>query len=374
MPIANKLFIAGAGAGKTTFLVAEALRTDEEVLITTFTEANKKEIRKKFIEKNGFIPNNVTIKSWFSMLIQHGIKPYQSYLFDKKINGMILVDKQSGLKYNGGKFPVYYKEEETEKHYFSKNYKIYSDKLSKFVIKCNEKNNNLIFDRLSRIYKYIFIDEVQDLAGYDLEIIQQLFRINSNIILVGDPRQTTYKTHHERLNGKYKDGKIKDYLEEKCKKIEYIIDEDTLNCTYRNNKLICDLSLKLYPKYKILESKQNEDKEHLGIYFIKKKDSTKYLEKYKPMQLRDSRKTKINENFKAMNIGESKGLGFDRVLIYPTKPFIGWILDNEFDLKPASRSKLYVAITRARYSVGIVYDYNDSIEIDNFIKWNSNES
>ncbi len=369
MSTTNKLIIAGAGTGKTTFLVTEAFKTNEEVLITTFTEANEKEIRKKFIEKYGFIPNNVTIKTWFSMLIQHAVKPYQSYLFDKKITGMLLVDKQSGLKYNGGKFPVYYKEEETEKHYFSKSYKIYSDKLSKFVIKCNEKSENAIFDRIDNIYKYIFIDEVQDLAGYDLEIIQQFFKINSNIILVGDPRQTTYKTHHERLNGKYKDGKIKNYLEDKCKKIDYIIDEDTLNCTYRNNKLICDFSLKLYPEYKILESKQNDEKEHLGIFFIKKKDSDKYLEQYTPIQLRDSRQVTVNKNYHAMNIGESKGLGFNRVLIYPTKPFINWILDNNFNLKPASRSKLYVAITRARYSVGIVYDYNDLVEIDNIMKW-----
>ncbi len=369
MSITNKLIIAGAGAGKTTFLINEALKTNEEVIITTFTEANEKEIRKKFIEKNGFIPSNITIQTWFSMLIQHGVKPYQSYIFNGKINGMLLVDKQSGLKYNNGGFPVYYKEEEVEKHYFSKNNKIYSDKLSKFVIKCNEKSKNAIFKRIENIYKFIFIDEVQDLAGYDLEIIKQFFQINSNIILVGDPRQTTYKTHNERLNNKYKDGHIKDYLEDKCKRIDYIIDEDTLNCTYRNNKLICGFSLKLYPNYKILESKQNDDKEHLGIFFIKKKDVNKYLEQYKPIQLRDTRKTKVNEKYKAMNIGESKGLGFDRVIIYPTKPFINWILDNNFDLKPASKSKLYVAITRARYSVGFIYDYDDSKNIEGIEKW-----
>ena len=360
MSTTNKLIIAGAGTGKTTFLVNEALKTSEEVLITTFTEANEKEIRKKFIELHGFIPNHVTIKTWFSMLIQHGVKPYQSYLFDKKINGMILVNRQSAQ---------YIAEVNTEKHYFSNEYKIYSDKLSKFVVKCNEKSKNFVFNRISNIYTYIYIDEVQDLAGYDLEVIKLFFQINSNIILVGDPRQTTYKTHHERLNGKYKDGKIKNYLEDKCKKIDYVIDEDTLNCTYRNNKLICDFSLKLYPEYKILESRQNEDKEHLGVFFIKKKDVDKYLELFNPIQLRDSRKIIINENYHAMNIGESKGLGFDRILIYPTKPFINWIFDNSFDLKPASRSKLYVAITRAKYSVGFIYDYDDKTNIEGIEKW-----
>jgi DNA helicase-2/ATP-dependent DNA helicase PcrA len=293
-------------------------------------------------------------------------------MYDGKINGMLLVDKQSGLKYSNGRFPVYYKEEEVEKHYFSKTYKIYSDKLAKFVIKCNEKSNNAVFDRLNNIYSHIFIDEVQDLAGYDLEIIKNLFQTHSNIILVGDPRQTTYKTHHERMNKKYKDGKIEDYLADKCKKIDYQIDKKTLNCSYRSNEYICKFSSKIYTEYKELKSNQNVQKEHLGVFFIKKKDVNKYLELYKPMQLRDTRKTKVNEKYKVMNIGESKGLGFDRVLLYPTKPFIEWIYDNSKKLKPASKSKLYVAITRARYSVGIVCD--DNFEINDTVKsWTANE-
>ena len=43
----NKLIIAAAGSGKTTFLVKEAIRVkDQNVLITTYTEANESEIRK----------------------------------------------------------------------------------------------------------------------------------------------------------------------------------------------------------------------------------------------------------------------------------------------------------------------------------------
>ena len=49
----NKLIIAAAGSGKTTFLVEEALRQKKgKVLITTYTQANEAEIRKKIIEEN----------------------------------------------------------------------------------------------------------------------------------------------------------------------------------------------------------------------------------------------------------------------------------------------------------------------------------
>lgn len=365
----NKLIIAAAGAGKTTYLVNEALKQSENVLITTYTEANEKEIRKKFIEINGFVPKNIIIQTWFSMLIQHGVKPYQDFLTDKKINGMLLVNSQSAVKYiTRTGFPVCYKEDEVDNHYFSIEYKIYSDKLSKFVYKCNEKSSGAVFSRLSRIYQYIFIDEVQDLAGYDLELIKLLFKTNSNIILVGDPRQVTYLTHNEKKFGKYKDGKIKEFIENECKKIEYSIDESTLNCSYRNNELICTFSSQLYPEYNSSSSSQNQAIEHKGVFFVKNQDVLNYLKKYTPLQLRDSRKTQVNENYSVMNFGESKGLGFDRVLIYPTKPMINWILNNK-TLNPISRSKFYVAITRAKHSVGIVYDYSNDLNIDEIENW-----
>ena len=42
----KKLMIAAAGAGKTTFLVTEALKIhDKKVLITTFTDENVREIK-----------------------------------------------------------------------------------------------------------------------------------------------------------------------------------------------------------------------------------------------------------------------------------------------------------------------------------------
>ena len=71
----SSLIIAAAGAGKTTFLVKQALKISENILITTFTDANEQSIREKFYEVNGCIPSNVTIIPWFSLLIRHGIRP-----------------------------------------------------------------------------------------------------------------------------------------------------------------------------------------------------------------------------------------------------------------------------------------------------------
>lgn len=367
----NKLIIAAAGSGKTTYLIDEAIKNREKkVLITTYTQANEAEIRKKIIEKINYIPENITVQTWFSFLLKHGVRPYQGIIFDKRINGLILVNSQSGLKgYTKFKQPIYFGEEkEFENHYFSNSIKIYSDKLSKFVFRCNEKTNGAVISRISKIYSRIFIDEVQDLAGYDLELLKLLFSSNSEVLLVGDPRQGTYSTNSSSKNKQYKKANVVNYFFQD-KSINIETDETSLLINYRCNEPICNLSNNLFKNFTGTKSGNDSVSGHDGVFFIREKDVEDYLQEYSPVQLRDSKKKIVNENFMVMNFGESKGLSFDRVLIYPTKPFTDWFMDNESDLAETSRSKLYVAITRARYSVGIVLNYKDDTQIDGIINY-----
>jgi superfamily I DNA/RNA helicase len=67
----NSLIIAAAGSGKTTYLVDIALKKpNESILITTYTESNEQEIKRKFISEVGAVPPNVTITTWFSFLLK----------------------------------------------------------------------------------------------------------------------------------------------------------------------------------------------------------------------------------------------------------------------------------------------------------------
>ena len=75
------------------------------------------------------------------------------------------------------------------------------------------------------------------------------------------------------------------------------------------------------------------------------------------MQLRYSVRSKVNEKYPTNNFGLVKGKSFDHVLIYPTEKMLSFILNGTEIESPEVKAKLYVAITRARYSVGIVYDY-----------------
>lgn len=360
----NKLIIAAAGSGKTTYIVNEALKQkDGRIIITTYTEANEAEIRKKIIEKNKCIPENITVQTWFSFLLQHGARPFQGCLFDKDIKGLVLMNQQSA---------PYVSESETEKHYFTDNQKVYSDKLSKFIIKCNVNSNGSVIDRLSRIYTHMFIDEVQDLAGYDLDFLKLLFTSKINTLLVGDPRQGTYSTNNASKNKKFQKSKIVYFFEDNSMQIEK--DSTSLIVNYRCVSPICAFSNKLFPDLPQTTSGNNSKLSHTGVFFVKRKDLTQYLKKFNPAQLRYDSRTPVDENYFVRTFGDSKGLSFDRILIYPPKTLTDWLENNNLELAPTSRSKFYVAITRARFSVGIAYDYESSTNIEGVEKYKPEEN
>jgi DNA helicase-2/ATP-dependent DNA helicase PcrA len=358
--MANDLIIASAGSGKTTTLVEKAIEkanAGETVLITTFTEACEEEIKNKLVEENdGYIPDNITIQTWFSFLIKHGAKPYQDYVTDTEIAGLILVSGKSGLRHeteDGKKF--YWSEAKNPyQFYFAKSGKIYSDKLAKFVIRCNKDSDGKVIDRLSKCFDNIFIDEVQDLAGYDLEILKDLFNCQSNILLVGDPRQATYSTNNAQKNARFKKTEIVNFFSDDT--ININTDNKSLMVNHRCSQQICDYSNTLYPELPKSTSGNDTVTGHDGIIIVDKRYVDSYMEEYQPVQLRHSIRTEVNTDYHVYNFGKSKGLTFGRVLIYPTGPILKWLINSENELKGISRAGLYVALTRARYSVGIVLE------------------
>ena len=355
----NKLLIAAAGAGKTTYLIEEALKRKNKALITTYTRSNEDEIRKKIYNVIGYIPSHIEIQTWFEFLLRQGVRPFQGImdgkLFEKSI-GFYLTEKKS--------IP-YVKESKIIEYYFTKQMKIYSDKISKFIIRCNEKSTGKVISRITEIYNHIFIDEIQDLVGYDLDILQLFINSSSELLMVGDPRQTTYSTHPTDRLKKYRNGKIVEFINgEINRKIEICeVDRKTLNKSHRNNEKICSFSSKLFQKLPKSEpckcdSCHDYELNHIGVFFVYKKNLSNYLEEYNPVQLRWNRQVKHDPNYKVYNFGESKGLSFDRVIIYPTSDMKAWLKNNSFELKDETRAKFYVAITRARKSVAIVVDDN----------------
>lgn len=357
----SKLYVAAAGSGKTRHIIESAInKKDRKILITTFTDNNTDSIKDRIIEKKGYIPSNLTIQPWYSFLIQHGVKPYLTCLTkeDFYVAGLYLINENPKPKKNV--------KAEDKAYYFDKYNKIYSTRLSDFVVKCNELSDNLIIKRLEELYDIIFIDEIQDLAGYDFDFIKLLIEKTSiKLCLVGDPRQKTYRTTNSSKNKGYKT--IIDFIEKlKIEKIK--IDDTKFNRSYRCNKAICDLSSKVYlneyPAILFNEEIQSISPEHDGILVMASNNIDEYMRTFpNTILLRHDKSAQINEKYKPMNFGDSKGLEWDRVIIYPTSGIKKWLKNHSSDLKEKTKSKLYVAITRARFSVVFIDDSN----------WSSND-
>ena len=203
---------------------------------------------------------------------------------------------------------------------------------------------------------------MQDLAGYDLELLKLLFSSSISTLLVGDPRQGTYSTNNAQKNKKYQKSQILNFFEDKSIQIE--TDQTTLVINHRCVESICVLSNKLFPDLPKTASGNSESIDHTGVYFVKRNDVDKYLETYAPVQLRWNKSVKVNDKYLIKTFGETKGLTFQRVLVYPTQIFTKWIIDNSIDISPTSRAKYYVALTRAEYSVAILFDYEDGKSVD----------
>jgi DNA helicase-2/ATP-dependent DNA helicase PcrA len=341
----NRLIVAAAGSGKTSHIVKEAIaRNDGGVLVTTFTEANEAEIRSRFVEVVGCVPAHVTVQTWYSFLIEHGARPYQGAAPSPDIKGLII---PAGRSAQG------IAETDTARHYFTSDHKIYSDKLAKFAIKCDGAANGAVIERLSRVFRHIFIDEVQDFSGHDLDFIRLLLQSSIQMTLVGDPRQSVYATSNAAKNRKYKGEQVLGFFEDQSIEIEKNVDSLTVN--HRSVEEICVLSNQLFLHLPAVKSGQTRKTSHDGVYLLALEHVDAYLQEFGAIQLRYRSDSKhVRQELPAYNFGLSKGMQFDRVLIFPTEQMEEWLTASDSELAPATRAKFYVALTRARFSVAIV--------------------
>lgn len=364
----NKLLIAAAGAGKTSHIFRDSLLSkDKRILITTYTKENKKEILSRYHRELGVLPGNITVQTWFSFLLKHMVRPYQSFLIKERITNICPVNERSGiigLDKEGN--PIYASENNAVQYYCDKEFRIYTDKISKFAYKINSITNGLLIERLSNIFDSIYIDEVQDLAGYDLDIVKLLAHSSLSLTMVGDPRQVAYLTHHEKRYSQYSDGKIQEFVAKECKK-DVEIDTSSLRASFRNNQLICDFANRLFPECASVISASVLTDSHQGVFLVKERDVAEYIRRYKPVLLRNSATKEVPQGFPVYNFGESKGKTFERVLIYCSEPILNWLNNNNSNLRFYSRCKLYIAITRARHSVAFVIPDDYATDCDYLI-------
>lgn len=337
----NVAILAAAGSRKTEHIVESALSvTDGRVLITTYTNENQRQISRRIEQKVGALPPHITVMGWFSFLIGQCAKPYQRAM----IGEPLLIN---GLNFKGRKNQFAKKSD--PRYFIDSAANLYRDGVADFVVTLNEKTQGAVIRRLEKVFTHIFIDEVQDLVGYDLDVLDVLMASGVQIMLVGDPRQHTLATSQVRRNGKYSGAGLADWFAERLG----ICSVETRNHSYRCNQAICDFADAIYPDMPSTTSVGVEPTGHDGIFYVATDDVAGYIAEHGPVTVLRHDKNADTKGLPAMNIGVAKGSTFDRVMIFPTKPMLKY-LENRDVTKLKAPERLYVAATRARFSVAFV--------------------
>ena len=254
MPSNNLVTIATAGSGKTTGLVREALAAaDEKSALLTYTRNGAGELRTKALLERGVVPEHVHVSTWFTFLLKHFVRPYQRTLHETPVRKLAFVEGRSAR---------YVAKTDVARYYFGDPDSIFSDKIAQFGCELIKQTDGRPLRRLEQIYQRLHIDEVQDLAGYDLDLLEHIFATNIQVRMVGDIRQATYKTNNSGRHSQFGGARILSKFEAWQKAEHLAIDYNT--SSHRCVQAICDLADLLYPDLPKATSLNTDETGHDG--------------------------------------------------------------------------------------------------------------
>lgn len=343
----NHLRLAVAGSRKTQGIVdaCAAAPRDESILVLTYTTANQAELRARLSGRAGDHPN-VEVVGWFSFLIGNFVRPFLPFVFPgRHVRGF---DYQSP--------PQTYDGVAEWSRYFNSEDEVRKVHLPQLAVRIEEASTGAGIRRLERVYDRIFVDEVQDLCGYDLEVLKLLMLSKIPIEMVGDIRQAILATNQrEAKNKKYMYMGIWEWFRAAEKAGHLVIVQRAQ--TWRCGPQIAELADSIFDEswgFDATESLNGTVTEHDGVFLLRPEDVEAYVSRYSPLVLRHSAASARDfDHLEPMNFGDSKGLGRARVLILPTGA-IEAFLQRGKALTESQAARFYVAVTRAQQSVAIV--------------------
>lgn len=339
------LIIAAAGSGKTWGLCNHAINNlkEKNILLITYTHQGKKALEEELKKQNtGILHPKIKIMTWYSFLLSECIKPYQSFITKYNSIRSISFEESYGQ--------VNFHSSGDYRRYITKENNIRSNQASELACYLNKISNDKVISRLDEVYNYIYIDEVQDLSGWDLDFVQILLSSQLGVYLVGDPKQSTYKTNTGTKNKNKSGRNLIAFFSNLIRDNKIVL--KTSNKTNRFNKDIAKFVNLVDSVEPLVQSDLMSDNEYDGVFIIEQKIINYYLKIFNPQCLRYDKRTPV-ESTNVMNYGVVKGRTFDRVLIYPNGKFKDFLFKNKSITAP---EKYYIAATRARKSLAFVVD------------------
>ena len=319
------MILAVAGAGKTSYLL-DKINTSDRFLIVTYTIENQESIRTAILSKFGFIPQKIYLYTYFQFLFQFCYKPVYS---DKYNATGICFEQphQNTLKFK----------RDNPAFVLDCHRRLYHNRIA-FICK---KSSAKIKNRIDKYFDYFFIDEVQDFAGHDFNLLLDIIPSNTTTLFVGDIYQHTFDTS---CDGNVNKNLYKDYNKYKSKfnKTNMVIDDASLSKTYRCSEEICqfireNLGIQIY----------SHQTSRGAVSFINNPDTIREIiedNHIVKLFLRESN----TYNCYSINWGKSKGLNcFNDVCVVLNNKTHRLLKQNKLSELPSStKSKLYVACTR----------------------------
>lgn len=328
------LILAVAGAGKTTEIINN-IKKDDKTLIITYTENNYNILKNNIIKKFKGIPDNIKIYTYFTFLYRFCFLPLKKGF------------KVKGLDFNSNP-NKYIKAKDINYYYNRVSKKMYHNRLAKI---CSDYFIDDIIKRIEKYFNYIYIDEIQDFASHDFNLLLNLIKTNCNILLVGDFYQHTFDTSRD---GNVNSNLYNDYDNyiNKIKNSDSNIKVDTVNFlkSKRFSKQVCEFITE-YLKIKI-ESYNNHDS------IIREIDDENAIEKIAnddnivKLFYQNSKKYDMKNKD---NWGNSKGNTYINTCVVLNKNSYEKYKKHKLNELPSStKNKLYVALSRATNDVYII--------------------
>lgn len=341
----NHLTLAVAGGRKTQGLIEQcrALPIDRKIAVITFTQSNQQEIRNRLATQAGD-RHNLEVLGWYTFLLRHFAQPFLRFKFPK--------ERVGGFDFDGRPFRM----ARDKDRYMNKSNQVYACELGRLAFELMGATPALL-RRLECLYDEILIDEVQDLSGYDWEIMHALLLSRIDVCMVGDVRQAVLSTNPRgQKNKKYGyAGALERFRE---REIVGLLSITYATTTYRCRTEIATFSDSIFDadwEYPPTTSKNHEVSGHDGVFLVHSKDLDTYVERYQPRCLRHSANSGKQYDLEYVNFKGSKGSTFERVLIVPTGKIEQFISQSTL-LESTTAAAFYVAVTRAKQSLAIVTD------------------
>lgn len=338
----NQLILAVAGSGKTTHIVNQ-LNLEKRSLVVTYTNTNFRNLHDSIVCKFDYFPSNIKLMTYFSFLHSFCYRPFLS-----------LKLKARGINYDGNpnRFASQYIRGTTQinkSYFFDEFARLYGNRIAKLL-----EIQGIFPDINSRLTKYfdnLFIDEVQDFAGHDFNLLKGIAQARIDMIFVGDFCQHTYDTSRDgNVNGNLHsnfDSYVNSFIQ-----IGFTIDKESLKNSYRCSPSVCKfirdhLDIEIYSN-RTDDSQISilDDQEQADIYFQDKSIVKLFYREH------------LKYGCYSRNWGESKGENkYNDVCVVLNQTTAKQFKANKLhELPSQTKNKLYVACSRANNNLYLVED------------------